>query len=137
LIGIGVLVAVLALVAVALSCGTKAPASAVPRAAKLAVWDWLLLVATPVPLFVMFVIPMLMHLSVRDRSSQDLTIASVALSVILFSVGCWRAIVAGGGQRKSWPARGVMIGATLVAGIPSLLLAVLIVLELITHGWSY
>jgi len=97
--------------------------------------DWFLLVTAPVPFLVMFVIPVILHLSPRDKASGRLTLSSAGLSAILFAFGCWVTLRArrDGHHQKVRP----MICATLVACIPFALTFLLIAVEFIIGGWSY
>ena len=127
-----ILLLVLGLIATVVS---SRKASVGPGRSRSTPWERAFVLATPVPLFVMWALPALLQLTARSSLNEKLMIASAGLSAVL-SVSGWllarRAKRAAQGQKT-----GLIISATIVAGVPIALMFLLSALEFITGGWSY
>ena len=129
------IVALLAVIAWILWSRRNAAITPDPSHPSLTPAEWFLLVTAPVPLLMMFVVPLILHLSPRGKAGGSLVLVSSGLSAALLAFGGWVARRAKhpGHQRKI----GIVIGAALVAGMPLALTFLLIAIEFVTGGWAY
>ena len=130
-----ILILVLGLIATVVSSRKASVGPDRPGRSRSTPWERVFLLATPVPLFVMWALPALLQLTARSSLNEKLMIASAGLSAVL-SVSGWllarRAKRAAQGQKT-----GLIISATIVAAVPIALMFLLSALEFITGGWSY
>jgi hypothetical protein len=130
-----ILILVLGLIATVVSSRKASGAPDRPGRSRSTPWERVYLLAAPLPLFVMWALPVLLRLTARSRLNEKLMIASAGLSAVLSVSGgllASRAKRAGLGQKT-----GLIISATIVAAIPIALMLLLSTLEFITGGWSY
>jgi hypothetical protein len=130
-----ILILVLGLISAVVSSRKASVGPDGPGGSRSTPWERVFLLATPLPLFVMWALPALLQLRPRSSLNEKLMIASAGFSAVL-SVSGWllasRAKRAAQGQKTR-----LIISATIVAAVPIVLMFLLSALEFITGGWSY